>query len=169
MSVFNAKNVYISETVQDRVIFDKTFDPQVICGVYLRLFPKLVFLPYLAATLNVCVKSETHLSRKLCEIQQFQLIGTLCFCCAKTISLSLAKQYSSFKLCPCFCYKILLKKWIYHSSFPINFMRFIIMCSLYDIYFFSLFSSLSHGRNCFPHFSSHFNIFFCKQQIILGN
>ena len=52
------KNVFISETEQDRAISTKFFTPAGICRVYYRLFPKIVFPPLLAAILNFCVKCK---------------------------------------------------------------------------------------------------------------
>ena len=38
--------------------FDEIFDPQGICTVYWRLFPKIIFPPLLAGILNFCVKCK---------------------------------------------------------------------------------------------------------------
>ena len=78
------------------------------------IFPKIVFPPFSATILNFCIKiKKAYISETLhfCIIenpikqrnlvvstQSLILIGTLCFCFAKTISFSLAKQYSSCSL-----------------------------------------------------------------------
>ena len=75
------------------------FDPVGYMLSQLALFVKNRFPPFLAAMLNICIKNKnTFLLVMVPDILSFGktlLIGMLCFFCAKTVSPSFAKQYSS--------------------------------------------------------------------------
>ena len=59
----------VSAESTGRVDFDNIFDPQGICKIYWRVFPKIIFPPLLVAILDLCVKRQKKKTIKKTHLQ----------------------------------------------------------------------------------------------------
>ena len=133
--------------------FDEIFDPKVSAESAGDFPQKIVFLPLLAAILSFCVKRKKnkqlnifiyenlafwhkmvkHIKcRKIViSTKSLILIGMLCCCYAKTISFSLAKQYSSLQY-------IRFKYYVKNSTWLFNVYVYQLKVCAFGRYFFKL-------------------------------
>ena len=90
-------NAFIMETVKDRAISMKFFVQRVFTVTW-HSFKKAFLCHFFAGRLNFFINGK-HIkqSKIVISAKSSMLTGTLCFCCAKAISFSLAKQCYSFK------------------------------------------------------------------------
>ena len=88
------------ETVRGGVISTK-FLVHRVYRVICHSLKKTFSCHFFTGRFNICIHFEKHFqhSKIVISAKSLMPIGTLYFCCAKTISFSLAKQYSSFS-CP---------------------------------------------------------------------